>query len=484
MYDIIVIGNDLSSLMAAVHSSHSGKKTILLNDMDIPDFYSSSGYTFDIGPFPWTGFEPKGIFTQILSELDLPVNTFPLNPVLQFIFPEHRFDLLSETTSQISEIEREIGGNSINFRKFYKIILKTDNFLSKVITNNPRIRPGTAKEFFKYLLSFPGIIRLRSQFSRHFNHIKANPLLEKVFSAELLLFSHLNPEGISPLSFAYTLSLPLRGLHYLVGGKYRLIDALKRKIESNGGMVKNCSTLQLKIDEDVVVDIATQDGNTFTIKGKNVIVSAKWKDFLPFLLGDDRYSSIVERYKDIEPSHYPFTVHTGFSGGGIPEKMSEYSVLISDDLYEEGNDFFKENFFFLELSAIGDRGRAPENKRALSITAFLKDSPLDLSNKELKETSILMMKSLEDFLPFLNEKIDFIDIDGSIDISRKFQESLNQKCSLKQNPILGVSLLSDKTPLNNLRITGSVLLAGLGMEGEIISGFNAVQSFTGDENNV
>jgi len=47
-----------------------------------------------------------------------------------------------------------------------------------------------------------------------------------------------------------------------------------------------------------------------------------------------------------------------------------------------------------------------------------------------------------------------------------------------------VSLLSDKTPLNNLRITGSVLLAGLGMEGEIISGFNAVQSFTGDENNV
>jgi len=403
MYDIIVIGNDLSSLTAAIHSSHSGKKTILLNDIDIPDFYSSSGYTFDIDPFPWTGFEPKGIFTQMLSEFDLPINTSPLNPALQMIFPEHRFDILSETTSQIKEIEREIGRNSIKLRKFYKTILKADNFLSKVIRDNPRIRPGTAKEFFKYLLGFPGIIWRKRFFSKHFNCVQANPLLKKALSAELLLFSNLNPEGISPLSFAYLLSIPFRGLYCQIGRKYRLIDALKRKIESNGGIVKNCSTLQLNIDEDAVVDIATQNDNTFTIKGKNVIISTKWRGFLPFMSGDDRYSSIVERYMGIEPSHYPFTVHIGLSEASIPEKMSEYSVLISDDLYEKGNDFFKENIFFLELSAVGDRGRAPENKRALSVTAFLKASPLDLSNKELKEASILMMKSLEGFLPFLNE---------------------------------------------------------------------------------
>ncbi len=484
MYEIIVIGNDLSSLMAAVRSSQMGKKTILLTDIDIPDYYAASGYTFDIDPFPWTGFEPKGILTNILSDLELPVDTIPLNPAFKLIFPEHRFDILGDTAAQISEIEREIGRNSINFRQFYKTVLKTDTLLSRLIRDNPRVRPATVKEFFTYLLRVPRMIWLRRQFSKHFTRIQASPFLKKAFSAELLFFSHLNPEGISPLSLAYALSLPFRNLNYPIGGKYRIIDSLKRKIESKGGIVKSCSTLQLKINEEVVVDISAGNGNSFTIKGRNVIVSTKWKGFLPFLLGDDRCSSIADKYTDIEATHYPFTLHIGIAEASIPENMSQYSAIVSEEILCDETDTFKENLLFLELSALGDKGRAPAHRRALSVTAFLKDSPVDLSNKELTEVSVRMMKSIEGLLPFLNESIDFIDIDRSIDISRKYQESINERYSLKQNPILGVSLLSNKTPLNNLSITGGLLLAGLGMEGEIISGLNALESFSGDVNNV
>jgi phytoene dehydrogenase-like protein len=484
MFDVIVIGNDLGSLISAVYSSHHGKKTVLLNDVDIPDFYSCSGYTFDSDPLPWAGFEPHGIFTETLTELNVPVDTIPLTPSLQFIFSGHRFSLFSDPTSQVKELDRAFGIHSAEFRTFYESMVKAGNFVSEIIGNNPRIRPETVTEFLGYLFSLPKIIWRRKIFLRRFKGIQANPLLQKAFFAQLLLFSHLNPEGISPLSFAHTLSTPFRGLYHQIDGKYRLIKSLKEKIESNGGMVKNCHTLTLKIGSDVTVDIATQNNDDCTITGKNVILSTQWKGFLPYILEDNRCSSIADNYTNIETSHYPFTIHIGLSEKIIPEKMCEYSVLIPDDLGDEGNHLLREHCFFVWSSAAGDRGRAPEHKRALSITALLKNSPLNLSNKELKTVSILMIKILEGFLPSLNEYIDFIDIDASIDISRKIQESLNHKYRVQNKPLLGLSLLSNKTPLENLYITGGMLLAGLGIEGEVMSGLNAAKRLHGGENNV
>lgn len=482
MYEIIVIGNDLSSLMAALRSSQSGKKTILLNDIDIPDYYTASGYTFDTDPLPWTGFESEGIFSKILSDLELSADTIPMTPLFQMIFPDHRYDILKNTTEQIKEIERETGRNTIDLVNFYETILKANTLMSVLISENPRVRPGTVKELLKFMPNFPGIMSMKRRFSRQFARVQTHPLLKAAFCAQLLLFSHLNPEGISPLSFAYILSLPFRGLNYPVGGKYRIVDSLKRKIESTGGIVKNCSAIHLKVDSDeAMVDISGGNENCITIKGRHAIVSTKWKGFLPFLLENGRrFSSILDKFDKIKTTHHPFTLHLGISAESVPEKLSPYSVLFSGDELPLERDIFQENFLFLELSLPGDRGRAPDGRRALSITALLKDSPSDLSNKELTEASINMIKGIERLLPFLNEAVDFIDIERSIDISRRSQGFINQRYLQKQNPMLGVSLLSDRTPLNNLSITGGVLLAGLGMEGEIISGLNAANIFNGD----
>ena len=430
MYDIIVIGNDLASLMAAVRSAQSGMKTILLNDVDIPDFYEASGYTFDIDTFPWTGFEAGGIFSGILADLDIPVDTVAIDPPVQCIFREHRIDVPSNIPAQIEEIERELDGHTVNVRALYRTIEKTDSLISKLLRDNPQVRPSTAGEFFAYLRKVPAMVRLKTVFSRHLSRLQPPSLLKRVLTAELLLFSHLNPDGITPLSLAYSLARPFRGLYYPLGGKYRIIDALKRKIESVGGMVKRCSTLQLDINDEVVVDTAGCNGESVIIKGNAVILSAQWKGFLPFMLGDSRCSAMAEQFTDIEPSHYPFTLHLGIAESSIPERLSQYSVLMSDDMPRDATDIFREGFLFFELSATGDSGCAPQRRRALSVTAFLKESPADMSNKELTDVSVRMMKGTETLFPFLAESIDFIDIDSSIALSRRYQGSINQRYSL------------------------------------------------------
>jgi hypothetical protein len=80
---------------------------------------------------------------------------------------------------------------------------------------------------------------------------------------------------------------------------------------------------------------------------------------------------------------------------------------------------------------------------------------------------------MEAFLPFLRENVDYINIEKSIIVSRRSQEIVNQKYRMRKRPITGINTLSQATPLPNVFLTGAVFRAGLGFEGEILSGINA-----------
>ncbi len=85
-----------------------------------------------------------------------------------------------------------------------------------------------------------------------------------------------------------------------------------------------------------------------------------------------------------------------------------------------------------------------------------------------------MLKNLNSFLPFLNENIDFIDLEKSIYVSKSYHRTINLKYTMKK-PILGMSFLTGKTPLKNVFLTGGMMMPGLGFEGEIMSGLNAAE---------
>jgi hypothetical protein len=127
----------------------------------------------------------------------------------------------------------------------------------------------------------------------------------------------------------------------------------------------------------------------------------------------------------------------------------------------------------VEISARDSKDRAPVGKRALSATIFLRESPLVLTDDELKEVSQVVFCALEKFLPFLRENLDFLNIGMSIELSRKCQELVNHKYQVQSDSFFGVSSISNKTPHRNVFMSGGMLLAGLGFQGEIISGINA-----------
>ncbi|MHB9099741.1 MAG: hypothetical protein ACYC5X_18195, partial [Syntrophales bacterium] len=61
----------------------------------------------------------------------------------------------------------------------------------------------------------------------------------------------------------------------------------------------------------------------------------------------------------------------------------------------------------------------------------------------------------------------------SIAIARQSQEILNKKYPAGKRSIIAMNNLSPRTPLPNVLLTGGIIRAGLGFEGEILSGIDA-----------
>ena len=154
---------------------------------------------------------------------------------------------------------------------------------------------------------------------------------------------------------------------------------------------------------------------------------------------------------------------------GLPESMAGYVVVLRDGTGPVTN----RDLVFLQTSLPGENDRAPAGRRALSATVYLADSPLRLNDQELKDAATKIIDSLEEFLPFLRDNIDYLRVDQSIFLSRRYQEMVNRKYRTRRPPFFGMSTLSPQTRLSNVLLTGGILRAGLGFEGEIIAGMDA-----------
>ena len=96
-----------------------------------------------------------------------------------------------------------------------------------------------------------------------------------------------------------------------------------------------------------------------------------------------------------------------------------------------------------------------------------------LDDGELKGIAKDIIDSLEIFLPFLRESIDYVNIGNSIAVARASQEIINKKFQFSRTPIIGLETLSPLTPLPNVLLTGGIFGAALGFEGEILSGIRS-----------
>src|SRR5512133_2752873 len=98
MYDLIVIGDDLSSHVAAAVAAGYGLDTALVARHGIGGVCLFDDLAFNIDPTPLSGFGVSQTCLALLAELDIPLieqEAKLLNPAYQIILPEHRIDFFN-----------------------------------------------------------------------------------------------------------------------------------------------------------------------------------------------------------------------------------------------------------------------------------------------------------------------------------------------------------------------------------------------------
>jgi phytoene dehydrogenase-like protein len=475
MYDVIVIGSDLSSLIAALLSARYGRKTLLLSESGLGDSLTLSDYTFNIDPLPWSGFGNGQMFTKLLSELNIPLpdpaKISPLNPAFQVILPEQRVDFFIDRDALIQDISREYPAEGKQIQNLYHSITRVCDTLDKSIRECLDSADPSLKDRMQAWLDIPFFMGDIWRLSQKLRGLEKLPSMGLMFDSELTLFSSQHVNHNKPLSSAYLLSLPWRGLYYLFGGKHLLIGQLRKRYEElRGESLAGCTITAVRAGAKIEVDIKPK-GAPISVVGQELVISAKSPALQGLLAGDKKLSKLARRLRKLESAQYPFTLHMGVDNRGLPDRMSEYVIFVPDQ--SDGGTVEAGPFLFLESSVAEDTGLAPRGKRTLTATVFLSRSPGDLDDGELKSVAEDMLKALETFLPFLRESLAFMDVERSIEVSRKYQQIVNPRYRFSGRLLPGLTTLPIRSPLRNVLITGGITFAGLGFEGEVLSGMKA-----------
>lgn len=480
MYETIVVGQDISSLIAAIVSLREGRKTILVRDGDTAFAIRIGDYTFNTDPFPWFGFGDDQLLGRLLRDLNCPPSLLsmiaPLNPALQIVHPRHRLELFLEKEDLLRDFSREFPEKESGIGGLYRRALKDNSFLDGILAEQASSAPRSFGDTMKTRMARLEAMVTReiffaSRFSRALpKHSPPRKLLETAFS----LLSNLQITDAVPLVAARLLLLPLRGIYYLQGGKHLFVRYLEERFESLGGELFRCGDVA-DIRPGAKVELRLrQAGRETTIMGKRLLMSTKSAGWRVLLAQDRRFRGLRRFLDDAAGTLYPFTIHLGIHERGIPERMSEYVVVISD-----GRGLPQGHPVFLEMSAAGDRDLAPAGRRSLSATALLDRPPAELEDAVLEETSRFLLESLGSFLPFLEDSIDLARIPDSIHLCRHRAPVLNPKYRFEKMPELGIYAGKGRTPLKNIWMTGGRILPGLGFEGEVLSGIQAAHLAAG-----
>jgi phytoene dehydrogenase-like protein len=256
-----------------------------------------------------------------------------------------------------------------------------------------------------------------------------------------------------------------------------VLEALEDLFIRQGGvLLRECAIDRISAKTGFYQIEGRAGQETLQCSARHLVVSNAWKNMDRLLQADERKSRrLVGHLGRSEKQLHPFTLYMSVFDKGLPEKMSEYSALIMDPR-QPLQDL---NFIFLELSRRGDLGRAPEGKRALSVTVFLNRAPSLCQDGELSDLADKLLQNLDGYLPFLSENIEFLAKDHCIELSRRCEETATHRYRIVRPPFLRLSTLSGETPLKNVHMTGKDLFAALGFQGEILSGLNAAGLSTG-----
>ena len=197
----------------------------------------------------------------------------------------------------------------------------------------------------------------------------ADPMFHTFLDAQLLISAQTTSKYANALYGSAALSLPRRGVNHVQGGIGALAETLVKWIRQNGGAViyrQQVTNIELKNGRAAAV--TTKKG--LRLEADNVVANlTPWA--LQNLLGKQSPIKFTQKVEQRQATWGAFTLYLGVDTTQFPQNVPAHHQVILDAARPLGEG----NSVFVSMSDTYDASRAPDGKRAITLSTHTELAP-------------------------------------------------------------------------------------------------------------
>jgi len=473
VYDVIVVGGQLGGAMAAALLAKRGYRVMLVEHDGMGYGYEHGSFLLPYAPFvapqlrtmPQVeeAFAELGLTTTIQRSLKSHV------PDLQLILPKARIDLLHDEGKRLAELQRVFGNRGEQLNAELKNAAARHEQSDPFFKERPELPPNGVLEAWalkKQIRKYPA---LEAAFDLGEGESPMGVLLE------LLPFVTYAAAARGPLPAARTLSQVLKSSTRYPGGREGLRELLCRRLLDLGG-----DLLWRESAESSIVESLTFEGGKLVgiqiLRSDNLyrsayMVGATDSAALRRLIADKKPQRKLIELLDLSVvKQFLFAVNWVVDADAIPRGMGDLLLFDTGDQDLEP--------VLIQLHNARRIGSKAEDDAVRVVTAgvFVPATARDLGEGYLKLLADRISSHLNDLMPFAKQHLllssaPYLDA-GGVRGARLLPHPLFE---VDAEDYLGVTGLSQETPLKNLFLANREVLPGLGLEGEFLAGIRAAK---------
>ncbi len=473
VYDVIVLGGQLSGAIAGALLSKRGYRVLLVEHDGMGPGYEHEGFVMPFAPFLAPPLKAMPAFDEVLTELGLSTVVQralkPNAPEMQLVLPRHRVDLHHDEARRMVDLRREFGEDSERFNAAYKRASSQHEQSAAFFKEQPDLPPEGFLESFKLkrLISrHPGLAEVSA--------IGGHSGPEKLV-AELLPFLNYVNDPKEPLARTRPMSQALVSSNRFPGGREGLRELFCRKMVDLGG-----DLLSRENGDGWVVEELAFEGSKLVglkvFKSDNIyratcMIAATDSGAVRRLVPDKKkHKDLMSALDFLALKRFLFTVSWVLPPEAIPRGMGDLLLLDTGD-EELGT-------LLIQVTAARrvDSKLEEERERVVCAGTFIPASARDLGEEHMKKLAQRISAQLETLMPFARqhlvlESAPYLDA-GGVRGSRLLPHPLFE---LDSEQLLGVAGLAQRTVVKNLFLASREVLPGLGLEGEVLAGVRAAK---------
>lgn len=416
MKPIVIIGAGFGGLATAAELSRSGQDVTVLEAHIYPGgcagtFYHK-GYRFDAGATLAGGFAPGAPMDKIAQHFDINWEARPTSRAMQ-VHMSDESTITRWTDSDRWKVER-ISHFGDKAEPFWQWQESTADSLWDFALRLPAWPPQTIHDMLNLgtngLASLKDIFKVAPDAFRPVAaHLKYTPKNLRLFlDAQLLISAQTTSASANALYSSAALDLARQGVAHVPAGMGGMADKLVKAIQRDGGQVHfRQKVTQVSKKHDGTYAVKTKRGDTFTAD-KVIFNLPPWN--IRSLI-DGAIPTRLRRLPE-KPNHGwgAFMAYVGIDGKNIPEGLALHHQVLESEPLGEGNSIF------LSLSPSWDKERAPDGKRAITISTHTRLQPWwdlvqsDTTAYEERKSAYLeqVLTAAERVIPGLRQEADLL----------------------------------------------------------------------------